>query len=52
MPYVLGIDLGTGSVKALVAKLPRGRVVGVSQESYGYAVKDAVRAEQDSRLLL
>lgn len=52
MPYVLGIDLGTGSVKALVAELPRGRVAGVSQESYGYAVKDAVRAEQGPRLLL
>jgi xylulokinase len=52
MPYVLGIDLGTGSVKTLVAELPRGRVVGVSQESYGYALKDAVRAEQDPDVLL
>jgi len=52
MPYVLGIDLGTGSVKALVAQLPRGRVVGVAQETYGYAVKDAVRAEQDPQVLL
>lgn len=52
MPYVLGIDLGTGSVKTLVAELPRARVVGVSQVSYGYAVKDAVRAEQDPRLLI
>jgi len=52
MPYVLGIDLGTGSVKALVAELARARVVGVSQESYGYSAKDAVRAEQDPGVLL
>jgi len=49
---VLGIDLGTGSVKALVAALPTGRVVAVCQKTYGYAVKDAVRAEQDPLLLL
>jgi xylulokinase len=49
---VLGIDLGTGSVKALVASLPTGRVLAVTQKTYGYAVKDAVRAEQDPRTLL
>ena len=52
MHCVLGIDLGTGSVKALVAALPTGRVLAVCQKTYGYAVKDAVRAEQDPRVLL
>lgn len=52
MKCVVGIDLGTSGVKALVAELPAGRVLAIGQVNYGYAVKDNVRAEQDPCVLL
>ena len=48
---VLGIDLGTSSVKALVWDVGRGRVLGLGQAAYGYKLHDARRAEQDPKLV-
>ena len=47
MSAVMGIDLGTSGVKALVWDADKGRVIGLGQAAYGYAVYDGVRAEQD-----
>jgi xylulokinase len=44
---VMGIDLGTSSVKALVWDVSRGRTLGLAQAVYGYKVWDGQRAEQD-----
>jgi len=34
--YVLGIDLGTNSVKALIMALETGQIAGIGQRGYGY----------------
>ena len=43
--YVLGIDLGTNSVKALIMELETGQVAGFGQRGYGYI--EGTEAEQD-----
>ncbi len=44
--YVLGIDLGTSSVKALILELETGCVAAIAQRGYGYI--KGTEAEQDS----
>ncbi len=51
MKCSLGIDLGTGSVKALLVELETGTVRGVGQASYGYEINDGQRAEQNPNVL-
>ncbi len=43
--FVMGIDLGTNSVKSLILNLENGEVSGISQKSYGYI--KGTSAEQD-----
>ena len=43
--YVLGIDLGTNSVKSLILDLKNGQVIGFGQKGYGYIAGKG--AEQD-----
>ncbi len=51
MRLSLGIDLGTGSVKALLVDLQTGSLQGLGQAAYGYAVKDGQRAERSPNVL-
>lgn len=43
--YVLGVDLGTNSVKSLVMELETGRIAGIGQRGYHYI--EGKEAEQD-----
>jgi len=43
--YVLGIDLGTNSVKVLIMKLETGEIAVIAQRSYGYI--EGMEAEQN-----
>ena len=47
--YVLGIDLGTNSVKSLIVELETGRIAGLGQRGYGYI--EGIEAEQDRALV-
>ena len=47
--YVLGIDLGTNSVKALLVELETGKIAGIGQAGYGYI--EGTEAEQDRDLV-
>lgn len=47
--YVLGIDLGTNSVKSLIMQLETGEIAGLAQKGYGYI--DGTESEQDRRLV-
>ena len=43
--YVLGIDLGTNSVKSLIMDLKTGQIAGIGQKNYGYI--KGTEAQQD-----
>ena len=43
--HVLGIDLGTNSVKSLIMELETGLIAGIGQRGYGYI--EGTEAEQD-----
>jgi xylulokinase len=47
--YVLGIDLGTNSVKCVIVELKTGRIAGTGQRSYGYI--EGTEAEQDRKFV-
>ena len=50
MSYLMGIDLGTLSVKAIIMDLD-GNIVGLGQESYDVQTPSIGYAEQDIELL-
>jgi len=47
--YVMGIDLGTNSVKALLIELKTGKIAGIGQAGYGYI--EGTETEQDRDLV-
>jgi len=49
--YIIGIDIGTGSTKA-VALNPEGEIIGSTQQSYLYIKSDGFKEEQDPGDLL
>lgn len=50
MPYLMGIDLGTSSVKTVIMDLD-GNIVGIGQENYDVQTPSIGYAEQDIELL-
>ena len=48
-PVVLGVDLGTSSVKVVAVEAETGRGLGDSSSSYPLALRDGGVAEQDTR---
>jgi len=50
MSYLMGIDLGTSSVKAIITDLD-GNVIGVGKDGYGVMTPHTGYAEQDAELL-
>ena len=49
--YVLGIDLGTNSVKVLVVELKTGHIAGIGQRGYGCIEGTGTESEQDRSLV-
>lgn len=50
MAYLMGIDLGTSSVKSIIMDLD-GNVIGVGKDDYGVMTPDIGYAEQDAEVL-